>query len=129
MQKRDPFEDEKIPRKQIRGDAVKRLRTATARKVRDNSELIAESLLYGALKGDVSRVKLMFALIENKKPRKTTKKTAGKTSPYDSIALKWASEPEWQGPIPTGDGDFDKRPPIAIPAPQPLPSANTLEGK
>ena len=79
--------DQAAPPKRGRGDPIKKLRKASAQKVRDNSEKIAQALLDQTLNGDVGCAKLLFALTENTEPSETTKKP----EPYRSLAEELAN--------------------------------------
>jgi hypothetical protein len=75
----------------FRGSAMKRLRKATKRVVRDNSTAIAKALLDHALKGDVKSTNLLLTLIEEE-PRSTSEEN------YFSVAEALMAEPPWQEP-------------------------------
>jgi len=77
------------PQKRTRGDAITRLCKATARNVRDHSELLANTLFARAIAGDINCTKLLVSLIEKLPPPKMK---------YRSLALELASQPEWKGP-------------------------------
>jgi hypothetical protein len=77
--------------KRIRGNAIQRLRKASARTLRDNSSRIANALLERALVGDVSSAKLLVTFVEKPKARKVKKKRR-------NLAAELAAQPQWVGP-------------------------------
>jgi hypothetical protein len=79
------------PQKRVRGDALKRLRKAAKRNVRDNSARIAKALLDHTLKGDLPSAKMLVSLIDKPKPK--GKKIPKSRRGY-SLALDLASDPE-----------------------------------
>lgn len=80
--------------KRVRGIAIERLSKACAKKVRDNSEKIAESLFDHTLEGNVNCAKLLVSLIKEEEPRKTP----DGIGPGSSLALELAAEPQCEGP-------------------------------
>ena len=76
--------------KRVRGDALKRLRKAAKRTVRDNSAQIAKKLLDNTLEGDMPSAKMLVSLIG--KPQPKGKKPAKSRRGY-SLALDLASDP------------------------------------
>jgi len=80
--------------KRVRGDALKRLRRAAKRNVRDNSAQIAQALLDHTLKGDLPSARMLVSLIDKPKPKgkKIPKSRRGR-----SLALDLASDPQ-EGP-------------------------------
>lgn len=88
--------------KRARGDALRRLRKAAKRTVRDNSAQIAKKLLDNTLEGDMPSAKMLVSLI-GKPVRKKAKKEP-EPKPFHSLALDLASDPqvspeddEWNG--------------------------------
>jgi hypothetical protein len=74
------------------GKGVKILRKAAGKAVDENGEGIAESLLKGALSGNVSSTKLLLSLAESDQEPGA----AGKSRHGWSAALALGAEPEWQ---------------------------------
>ncbi|MGD0903244.1 MAG: hypothetical protein ABR924_09915 [Terracidiphilus sp.] len=74
------------------GRGVKILREAAGKAVDENGEGIAESLLKGALSGNVSSTKLLLSLAESDQ----APGAAGKSRHGWSAALALGAEPEWQ---------------------------------
>jgi hypothetical protein len=74
---------------------VKILREAAGKKVGENSGKIAQSLLDGALGGDVNSAKLLLSLAE----LEPEQEDAGNPQLGWSLALALAAEPEWQEPV------------------------------
>jgi hypothetical protein len=77
------------------GRGAKILREAAGKAVDKNGKKIAESLLQGALKGNVSSTKLLLRLADLEQEQKD----AGKSRHGWSTARSLAAEPEWQEPV------------------------------
>jgi hypothetical protein len=83
------------------GRGGKILREAAGKAVSENGEGIAESLLKGALSGNVSSTKLLLSLAElEQEPG-----AAGKSRHGRSTAQALAAEPEWQEPVPEASAE------------------------
>jgi hypothetical protein len=81
--------------KEEAGSGVAALKETANLAVARNSEGIAESLLQGALAGNVSSTKLLLSLAEGAV-------SVGDKGPLEakvSMASIWAAEPQWQGEI------------------------------
>ncbi len=76
------------------GRGGKILREAAGKAVDENGKKIAQSLLKGALKGNVSSTKLLLSLAELEREQED----AGKSRHGWSTALALGSEPQWQEP-------------------------------
>ena len=77
--------------KRKRGNAIRTLRKASARLVRNNSTKIAAKLLAKTLEGDVQCAKLLVALIQLNPPPKLKD-----TPAYRSWAEEWENELKWE---------------------------------
>ena len=86
-------------KKRIRGNAIDRLVKASARKVRDQSELIADALVTRVIAGDVNCAKLLVTLIEKLPPPKRK---------HRSMALECLKSGPWQDPAATGSPSADE---------------------
>jgi hypothetical protein len=76
------------------GSGAKILREAAGKAVNEKGKEIAESLLKGALKGNVSSAKLWLSLADLKQEQED----AGKRRHGWSTAQALAAEPQWQEP-------------------------------
>lgn len=90
-----PQEDTQDKPKRVRGEALRRLRKAAKRQVRDNSAVIAKKLLDLTLEGDMPSAKMLVSLIG--KPQTKRKKPPKSKRGY-SLALDLASDPPYDGP-------------------------------
>jgi hypothetical protein len=77
---------------QVGANALKQLRRAVRKKVREQSTEIADSLVTSALAGNSSSARIMVSLVEKKKKKDKSKAIEGK--PLRSLALDLASDPE-----------------------------------
>jgi hypothetical protein len=77
------------------GRGAKILREAAGKAVDKNGKEIAESLLQGALKGNVSSTKLLLSLADLEQAQGD----AGKSRHGWSTAQALAAEPQWQEPV------------------------------
>jgi hypothetical protein len=82
-------------RSECTGRGVRVLRQAAGKAVDNNGKQIAESLLQGALDGNVSSAKLLLSLAEPEQGQED----AGKNRHGWSTAQALAAEPEWQEPV------------------------------
>jgi hypothetical protein len=78
------------------GRCGKILRKAAGKAVDENGKGIADSLLQGALKGNVSSTKLLLSLAESEQEQEA----AGKSRYGRSTAQALAAEPQWQDLVP-----------------------------
>lgn len=86
-------------KKRVRGNAIENLVKASARRVRDQSEEIADALVDRVIKGDVNCAKLLVTLIEKLPPPK---------SKHRSIALQWLKSGPWKDPSAAGTLPVDE---------------------
>jgi hypothetical protein len=77
------------------GRGAKILRDAAGKAVNENGKKIAQSLLQGALKGNVSSTKLLLSLADLEQAQGD----AGKSRHGWSTAQALAAEPQWQEPV------------------------------
>jgi hypothetical protein len=77
------------------GRGAKILRQAAGKAVGENGKKIAQSLLQGALKGNVSSTKLLLSLAGLEQGQED----AGKSRHGWSTAQALAAEPEWREPV------------------------------
>jgi hypothetical protein len=96
---------EKTP-KRSRGDAMKKLRKAAQRHVRDNSAKIAQALLDRTLEGNMPSAKMLVSLIGKKTKVKEPESKRGET-----VAINLAAEPQ----CPPEDDEANWYPPLDPP--------------
>jgi hypothetical protein len=75
-----------------RGDALKRLRKAAKRQVRDKSSEIVQKLLDLTLEGDLPSAKMLVSLIGDPSKKKRESRRG------EEIAIRLAAEPQLEGP-------------------------------